>query len=162
MESFNNVVGLLTSSIIKKTLQRRRLPVELRTFLRTSILKNICKRLRFSFCIKIYRFVYQFDTAIIRGSRPVAFCEKGVLTSFTKSTRKNQRYSLVFNAVADLQSLTLSKKRFWHLTLFCKFCEIYHNIFLKELFGRLFLPKHWLFLMSHRDLSPFMSHIFSS
>ena len=108
--SLKNDVGLLASSIIKKTLQRRRLPVELRTFLRTSILKNICKRLRFSFCIKIYRFVYEFDSAIIRGSPPLAFCEKGVLTSFTKSTRKNQRYSLVFNVVADLQSLTLSKR----------------------------------------------------
>ena len=42
------------------------------------------------------------------------FCKKGVLTNFAKFTRKRLRSRLAFNEVEDLQSLTLSKKRFRH------------------------------------------------
>ena len=43
----------------------------------------------FSFCIIIYSFVYQCSFVIIRSSRPVVFCKKGVLTNFAKFTRKH-------------------------------------------------------------------------
>ena len=34
----------------------------------------------------------------------------------------------------------------------CEFCEISHNTFFKEPFGRLLLYKHWFGLLSHHDL----------
>ena len=37
------------------------------------------------------------DTAIIRSSRLVMFCKTGILTNFTKFTRKHLRQRLVFN-----------------------------------------------------------------
>ena len=37
----------------------------------------------------------------------------------------------------------------------CEFCEISHNTFFKEPFGRLLLHKHSLCLFSYHDLSPF-------
>ena len=48
------------------------------------------------------------DTAIIRRSRPVAFCKKAVSTNFADFTRKHLRSRLIFNEVADLLGLTLS------------------------------------------------------
>ena len=39
--------------------------------------------------------------------------------------------------------------------LSCEFCEISHNIFFKEPFGRLLHHKHSFCLLSHHDLSPF-------
>ena len=66
------------------------------------------------FGIIIYSFACQFslpswnynattiDTAIIRSSRLVMFCKTGVLTNFTKFTRKHQHLSLVLKEVADL------------------------------------------------------------
>ena len=42
---FNKVAGLRARSFIKKRLQHRCFPVKLATFLRTSILKNICEQL---------------------------------------------------------------------------------------------------------------------
>ena len=71
------------------------------------------------------------DTAIIRSSRLVVFCKKGVLTNFPKFTRKHLRQSLVFNEAAHLQSLTLSKKGIPTQMFSCEFCEISHNTIFK-------------------------------
>ena len=49
------------------------------------------------------------DTTIIRSSRLVVFCQKGVLTNFAKFTIKHQRKSFIFKEAANLQSLNLSK-----------------------------------------------------
>ena len=57
----------------------------------------------------------------------MVFCKKGVLTNFADLTRKQLRQSLVFNEVADLQSLTLSKKEIPTQMFSCEFCEISHN-----------------------------------
>ena len=73
------------------------------------------------------------DTAIIRRNRVAVFCKAGVLTNFTKFTTKHLRQSLVFNEVAHLQSLTLSKKGIPTNMFPCQFCQISHNAIFKEL-----------------------------
>ena len=50
--------------------------------------------------------------------------------------------------------LTLSKKKFQQRCFFCEFCEISHEIFFKEPFGRL-LHKHSFCLLSQHNLVPF-------
>ena len=72
------------------------------------------------------------ETAIIRSSRLVLFCKKGVLTNFEKFSRKHLRQSLAFNEAADLQSLSLSKKEIPTKMFSCEICEISHNTFFKE------------------------------
>ena len=72
----------------------------------------------------------------MRSSRPELFCKKGALANFAKFTRKHQKE-------IPLQMFS------------CEFCEISHNTFFKEPFGRLFLYKHSLCLLSYHDLSPF-------
>ena len=52
------------------------------------------------------------DTATIRSYCPLVLCEKGVPTNFANFTRKHLLLGIVFNKVANLQSLTLSKTRF--------------------------------------------------
>ena len=72
----------------------------------------------------------------MRRSRPELFCKKGALANFAKFTRKHQKE-------IPLQMFS------------CEFCEISHNTFFKEPFGRLLLYKHSLCLLSYHDLSPF-------
>ena len=72
----------------------------------------------------------------MRSSRPELFCKNGVLANFTKFTRKHQK---------DIPLQMFS----------CEFCEISHNTFFKEPFGRLLLHKHSLCLFSYHDFSPF-------
>ena len=72
------------------------------------------------------------DTAIIRSSRLVVFCKKGVLTNFAKFTRKHLHQGLVFNETADIQSLTLSKKEIPTQMFSCEFCQISRNTIFKE------------------------------
>ena len=91
--------------------------------------------LRFRFCIIIYSFVcqsslqyyygtVQYCTALIRSSRPVVFRKKGVLTNFTIFHKKTPALkTFFFHDVADLQSLTLSKKRFRHRFLITPFLK---------------------------------------
>ena len=50
------------------------------------------------------------DSAKIRSSRLVVFCKTGVVTIFTKFTRKQLYQGLLLKEAADLQSLTSSKK----------------------------------------------------
>ena len=76
------------------------------------------------------------DIAIIRISRPVLFCKKGVLTNSAKLTKNTKKEIL-----AQMFS--------------CEFCKISQNIFFKEPFGRLLHHKHSFCLLSHHDLSPF-------
>ena len=72
----------------------------------------------------------------MRSSRPELFCKNGVLANLAKFTRKHQK---------DIPLQMFS----------CEFCEISHNIFFKEPFGRLLLHKHSLCFFSYHDLSPF-------
>ena len=72
----------------------------------------------------------------MRSSPPVLFCKNRVLANFAKFTRKYQK---------DIPLQMFS----------CEFCEISHNTFFKEPFGRLLLHKHSLCLLSYHDLSPF-------
>ena len=72
----------------------------------------------------------------MRSSRPELFCKNGVLANSAKFTRKHQK---------DISLQMFS----------CEFCEISHNTFFKEPFGRLLLHKHLLCLFSYHDLSPF-------
>ena len=67
----------------------------------------------------------------MRSYRPELFC-----TNFEKFTRKHQK---------DIPLQMFS----------CEFCEISHNTFFKEPFGRLLLHKHSLCLFSYHNLSPF-------
>ena len=74
------------------------------------------------------------DTAIIRSSHLVVFCKTCVLLNFPKFTRKHLRQSLVFNEAADLQSLTLSKKKEKIPTkmLSYQFCKVFRTTIFKE------------------------------
>ena len=65
----------------------------------------------------------------MRSSLPELFCKNGVLANFAKFTSKYQK---------DIPLQMFS----------CKFCEISHNTFFKEPFGRLLLHKHSLCLLS--------------
>ena len=76
------------------------------------------------------------DTTIMRSSRPELICKKGVLANFAKFTRKHQK---------EIPLLMFS----------CEFCNISLNTFFKEPYGRLFLHKYSLCLLSYNDLSPF-------
>ena len=72
----------------------------------------------------------------MRSSRSELFCKNGVFANFAKLARKHQK---------DIPLQMFS----------CKFCEISHNTFLKEPFGRLLLHKHLLCLLTYHNLSPF-------
>ena len=72
----------------------------------------------------------------MKSSRPELFCKNGVLPNFAKFPRKQQK---------DIPLPMFS----------CEFCEISHNTFFKEPFGRLLLHKHSLCLFSYHDLSSF-------
>ena len=84
-------------------------------------------------------------TAIIRRSRPMVLYKKVALTSFAKFTRE-WSYRLKLNFI---------KKEIPAWMFSCEFCEIYHNTFFKELFGRLLLHKRSFRLLSHRELLTF-------
>ena len=73
---------------------------------------------------------------MIRSSRPVLFCKKGALANFAKFRRKHQKG-------IPVQMFS------------CEFCELSHNTFFKEPFGRLLLHKHSLCLLSQHDTSSF-------
>ena len=75
------------------------------------------------------------DTVIMRISRLVLYCKKGVLTNFAKLTKKHQKI------LAQIFS--------------CEFFKISQNIFFKEAFGRLLHHKDLFCLLSYHDLSPF-------
>ena len=70
------------------------------------------------------------------------FCKTGVLANFAKFTRKNQK---------EMPAQMFS----------CEFCEISHNTFFKEPFGRLLLHKHSLCLLSQHDTSSFQKRCYT-
>ena len=82
--------------------------------------------------------------------KPAVSPEVSFLISYTCGSIgtfwKHLRWSLAFKEAADLQSLTLSKKQIPTVRcrpmLSCEFCEMSHNSFFKEPFGRLLLHKH--------------------
>ena len=80
--------------------------------------------------------VATIDTAIIRSSHLVLFCKK------------------VFLQIS--QHKKMPKKRFRHRCFLMNSAKfLIHNIFFKELFGRLLQHKHSFCLLSHHDLSHF-------
>ena len=78
----------------------------------------------------------------MRSSRPELFCKNAVLANFAKLTRKHQKDT-------PLQMFS------------CEFCEIFHNIFLKEPFGRLLLHKHSFCLLSKHDVWSFQKRCYT-
>ena len=121
----------------------------------------------FTFCFIIYSFVCQFSLHYYwyrynQKQSPGGVPQKGVLISFTKFTRKHLRKRLVFNEVSDLQSLTLSKKRFRPRCYLVNYASFLIKFFCKEPFRRLLLHKHSFRLLSHHDLfSKTLPQIFS-
>ena len=106
---FNKIADLKACSFIKKRLQHRCFPVNFAKFLRTPILKNICKQL--SFVRKIFMTRYrekgQFNPFRVnvlnyfKKQPPEVFYKKGVLKDFSEFTGKHLCPSLFFNKVAD-------------------------------------------------------------
>ena len=80
------------------------------------ILESTCKRV-------LFKFTY------IRSSSPEVFCKKDVLKNFTKFTVKPLCQSLFFNKVAGL----FIKKETLAQGFYCKFCEIFKNIFFNKI-----------------------------
>ena len=64
----------------------------------------------FYFTKKIQTSPPQTKLACFRNSRPVVFCEKGVLRNFAKFTGKHLCQSLFFNKVTGLRPATLLKR----------------------------------------------------
>ena len=80
----------------------------------------------------------------------MVFCKKGVLTNFAKFTKKHLRERLVFKEIADLQSFTLSKKRFRHRCFHVNSAKFLITLFLRNLSDGCFFC-----LLYHHDLSLF-------
>ena len=81
----NKVAGLEACNFIKKRLQHRYFPVKFAIFLRTPILKNICKRLNDCFCSFFLRTLCSLFTSQIY--RPKIKCKDGDSYFY-----KNQKY----------------------------------------------------------------------
>ena len=90
-----------------------------------------CFILKFTVALGNSNFITNtIDTAVIRSSRLLVFCKKGVLTNFAKFTKKHLRQNLVLKQAADLQSLTLSRKGDSATYLFVNSAEFLIRIFL--------------------------------
>ena len=94
----------------------------------------------FSFCIIIYSFVCQFFLHYYRywynqKQSSVVFYKKSVLTMFSKFAMKHMCYSLIFNEFAELQILTLSKKRFQDKYFLVNFAKLLKASFSKNPLG---------------------------
>ena len=83
---------------------------------------------------------YQIN--VDKSSGPEVFCKQGVPTNLAKVTEKHLCQSLVFNKVAGLMSVTLSKKRLWHRCSPVNFAKFLRRPFL---IGHL----QWLLLCWH-------------
>ena len=83
---------------------------KLRFWLKLVLVPGFCFVIFVTVSFANFSFVTStIDTTIIRNSRLVVFCQKGVLTNFAKFTIKHQRKSFIFKEAANLQSLNLSK-----------------------------------------------------
>ena len=82
-------------------------------------------------CFPVLPSLLLIQVYIIRSSRPVVVCKKGVHTNFANFKRKRLRWSLVLAEVLDLQRLTLSKMKFRH-RCFLIISQISHNILFIE------------------------------
>ena len=67
-----------------------------------------------------------------RSSPQEVFCEKGILTNFTKFTGKHLYHSPFFNKVAGLRPATLLIKRLWHKSFPVNFVKFLRTSFLTE------------------------------
>ena len=101
------------------------------------ILNDYWLKLVHGFCFvtfvgQFFLHYYTIDIAIIRSSRLVVFCKKGILTKFAKFTRKHLRQGLVFNEAADLEFNFNEKKRFWHRCFIVNFARFLITTLLKK------------------------------
>ena len=69
-------------------------------------------------------------TSKYRSSRPVEFCEKGVVRNFAKSIKKRLGQSPFFNKAAGQRDFI--KKEALAYVFSCEFCKISKNIFFTE------------------------------
>ena len=70
-------------------------------------------------------------TTILRSNHR-RFPEKECFRNFAKFTGKHLCLSLFFNKVSGLRPPTSLKKRPWHSSFFCEFCEISKKTFSTE------------------------------
>ena len=75
---------------------------------------------------------------ITRSNHQSCSVKKGVLRNFTKFIGKHLWSSIFFNKVTGLRSITLLKKRLWHMCFSVNFAKL-RTPFLQNTSGRLFL-----------------------
>ena len=112
-------------SFIKKRLQQRFFLRNLRKYLRTPILKNICERLLLYLVLIFWSFQYH------QKQPPEVFYKKGVYKNLSKFTGKYLCQGFFFKKVAGLRPGTLLKKRLWGRCFPANF-ENFKNTFLTE------------------------------
>ena len=90
--------------------------------------RNICQILLA--LREVYRMSrsQMFFKIVAEASRPDVFCEKGVLRTFAKFTRKHLYQSLFFNKVAGGACIFIKKETLPQV-FSCEFCEISKNTF---------------------------------
>ena len=105
----------------------------------------------FSFCIIIYSFVCWFSFQYYRHCHNQKQPFGGAFMKLFLWSCRSTEFNFIKNEI--------SAKMFS-----CEFCELSHNTFFKELFGRLLLNKHSLCLVSNQDLSSFQKrcHTYSA
>ena len=122
---FNKVAVLRTCNFIKKRLQHRCFPVKFAKFLRTTNLKNICKRLLLNL----------FKKGLEHMCFPVNFVNYSG-TPILKSTYKQlvpkhhcRRFSLTKLQAWWSEGLQQYQKETLAQVFFCEFCVIFRKIF---------------------------------
>ena len=99
--------------------------------------RTLCRGRRLAKKIQIERYV-------IRSSRSVVFCKKGVLKNFAKFTGKHLCQSLFFNKVVGGTCSFIEKKTLAQVFP-CEFCKIFkHTFFIIHLWW-LLLCNGWMF-----------------
>ena len=120
-------------SFIKKRLQQRFFLRNLRKYLRTPILKNICERLLLYLVLIFWSFQYH------QKQPPEVFYKKGVYKNLSKFTGKYLCQGFFFKKVAGLRPGTLLKKRLWGRCFPANFEKILRTLFWQNTSGRLLL-----------------------
>ena len=96
---------------IKKRLQYRSFPVKSTKFLRTHLSTEHLRWLLLNDTAKLVSASLSYPFI---SSRPLVFCNEGLLRNFANFTGKHLCQNLLFNKVAGLRLETLLKKRLWH------------------------------------------------
>ena len=85
--------------------------------------------------LRFFKFQQTSETLKLEKCKkqpPEVFCEKDVLSNFTKFTGEHLCQSLHFNKVAGLRPATLLKKRLWHRCFPVNFVKFLRTPFLTE------------------------------